>query len=196
MTENAVSIGITMECIKGESWPTESFKSFVDAPGDLTEDSVYFICPAGHKFTLTKALSKGIFTPEQSQKIMESARKLKEEWKKNLSVHRASDYIPNKDLEPQNIPCVRCGKKALRYLRKNALCLECNADFYNYFEKYAYEAQYVMFSARGKAVDLIWENIFSRFMQNLPALDIEEMKNLLDQCRKEAKRIRTKSKRP
>jgi len=192
------TIGIIMRCLMEEEWPSESFKSYVRTRDDpITEESVLFTCPAGHKFTLKQALVKGIFTEEDANKLISQAKKLKEQCTGNRA-WQASDYIPSKEIAALNIPCVRCGEKAewspkgLKDMVKRkrlALCLKCRADWGNYDNKESFN-----FLTWGKASDLFWEAIFGRFINNLPALDRSGAEKLLIECRKKVREI--SSRRP
>lgn len=60
---------------KGEEWPTESYKSYISAGAKvITHEDITFTCPAGHTFTLKKAVERGMFTPEEAFKMMALAQ--------------------------------------------------------------------------------------------------------------------------
>lgn len=68
-------IPLAMRCpVKGEEWPSESFKAFL-APNSKAQtcENIALVCPAGHKFTLARAVQKGMFTADQAKKIVTAA---------------------------------------------------------------------------------------------------------------------------
>ncbi|KKK96505.1 hypothetical protein LCGC14_2662070 [marine sediment metagenome] len=71
---------LTLRCPWGEEWPGLSFKSLVALKEDIqTHDTITWLCPAGHSFTLKKAVKTGMFTPEQAlTMIAEAQRRLPE----------------------------------------------------------------------------------------------------------------------
>lgn len=183
---------IIIQCIKGEEWPVTGFKSFIEVKDDpITEDSITFHCPAGHKFTLKQALSKDIFSEEQAQKILNHARKQKKEYQeRDWSICRASDFLPDKELTVFKLPCVRCGKTAQRRLigASKVLCLECYADWFNYDKN----THNILDRTWGKPYKLLWEILFDRFLKNMPVLEVSKAEALLKECRKKARRIPSK----
>ena len=67
----------TMKCPsrRGEEWPTSSFKAhFLIKEKVQTHNTITFECPAGHTFSLKKAVEKGMFTQEQALKIIAQAQ--------------------------------------------------------------------------------------------------------------------------
>jgi hypothetical protein len=67
-----------MRCPRGEKWPTESFKSYIDSGAEVqTYETITFVCPAGHSFKLKRAVATKMFTAEQAQRIIAAAGKLK-----------------------------------------------------------------------------------------------------------------------
>jgi len=68
---------MTLICpVGGEEWPTDSYKSVIDLHADpLQYRNVHFRCPASHSFTLRKAVSSGMLTKEQGEKVFELAKK-------------------------------------------------------------------------------------------------------------------------
>ena len=71
---------LTLRCPKGEEWPTTSFISTIAVKEDIqTHDTISWLCPAGHSFTLKRAVETGMFTPEQAlTMIAEAQRRLPE----------------------------------------------------------------------------------------------------------------------
>lgn len=70
-----VGLPVILRCPRGEEWPAESFKSTVEYEKKVqTHDTIHFLCPAGHVFTLRRAVEKGMFTPEQGLKLIASAQ--------------------------------------------------------------------------------------------------------------------------
>jgi hypothetical protein len=60
---------------RGEEWPADSFKSYVSTDVKfITHDEISFTCPAGHTFTLRKAVQKGMFTPEEALRMIAKAQ--------------------------------------------------------------------------------------------------------------------------
>lgn len=188
------TLGITMKCIKGEVWPTTEFKCFVQATDDpLTQKSITFHCPINHKFTLEQAIQQNIFTPEQAQKILNSAKKSQKEFQnRDWSVFQPSDFLENKEVMAAKLSCVKCGKPAKRVLGKReewekfALCFECLAAWHNY-DKKTFD---LLDKTHGRPWNLFWEAIFKRFLKNLPSLDQSGAEKLLEECRKIAKKSR------
>lgn len=182
---------VTMRCIKGEEWPAESFKSFVDTDSQtISEESVIFLCPKNHKFNLKEALSKDIFSRGQAQKIMAKAVELYADQRRRSKTHLPSDYLPNRGVVEKNIPCDGCGKKAQQPHHVMFLCLDCMAAFENYLEKYLEEegVYSVMYDRWGKANDLLWRKIFNRYMESMSPLGKQEMEDLFRQCKKEVRK--------
>jgi len=69
-----------LKCPRGEEWPATSFKSYVHIDQKVqTHDTIDMTCPAGHKFTLKKAVEKGMFTQEQAFKIIASAQRARDD---------------------------------------------------------------------------------------------------------------------
>lgn len=89
-------IPVILRCPRGDEWPAESFTTTMDFKAKVqTHETIRVICPAGHGFTLKKAVEKGMFTPDQALKIIaeaqrrlpearKKARRLTREWKKEL----------------------------------------------------------------------------------------------------------------
>jgi hypothetical protein len=66
-----------MKCpVGGEEWPAMSYKSLIDLYADKFQyRNIHFSCPAGHDFTLRKAVNSGMFTQEQGKRIFEIAKR-------------------------------------------------------------------------------------------------------------------------
>lgn len=95
-----------LRCPRGEEWPSESFKSSLDYRGNVvTHDSIHIWCPAGHEFTLKKAVEKGMLTPEEGLKIIASAQKQLPELRKEAQrIKRANPgffKVTPREKEPQ-----------------------------------------------------------------------------------------------
>lgn len=64
----------TLRCPRGDEWPVNLFVCLVDTRETIQGyDTITFLCPAGHKFTLRKAMKTKMFTPDQAQRIIKSA---------------------------------------------------------------------------------------------------------------------------
>lgn len=187
-------------CVKGDQWPTTSFQSFIEAAHNpLTEDSVVFICPAGHRFTLRQALKKGIFTQEQGKKLMAGAKKQKEEYFDKGGNFRwpASSTIPTKEIESMDLYCVRCNEEAkfvvpgvIRHEEQGrwqefALCLQCAADFANWDKGEAFGSLYNRLHPRKRY--FLWKEVFRRFCRGESPLDFDETEKLLQGYHKQIK---------
>ena len=71
---------------RGEEWPAESFKSYVSAKAKvITHEDITWLCPAGHTFTLKKAVEKGMFTPDEALKMIALAQKELPEAKRQVA---------------------------------------------------------------------------------------------------------------
>jgi len=71
---------LTLKCPRGEEWPATSFKSYVHIKEKVqSHDTITFECPAGHTFSLKKAVGKGIFTQEQAFKIIAQAQRARDD---------------------------------------------------------------------------------------------------------------------
>ena len=71
---------LTLKCPRGEEWPATSFKSYVHIKEKVqSHDTITFECPAGHKFSLKKAVEKGMFNQEQALKIIASAQRARDD---------------------------------------------------------------------------------------------------------------------
>jgi len=182
---------IIIRCIKGEEWPITGYKSFIQVQDNpLTEKSITFTCPVGHKFTLEQALLKGIFTQGRAQKILDYAKKQKSKYQeRDWLVWQASDLLPDEKVVSLNLSCVRCGKTAQRRTGKLALCLECCAAWFNYEKGKAFS---LLDKTHGKPHDLLWGSIFDRFLKGLPSLDSSAAEKLLEDCRNIARKSRSK----
>ena len=67
---------LTLRCPRGEEWPATVFKSFTDIKGKVqTHETITFMCPAGHSFSLKKAVESKMFTPEQALMILAEAQR-------------------------------------------------------------------------------------------------------------------------
>ncbi len=188
---------ITLKCIKGEEWPLESFRAVVDTNIPFSEESVIFNCPKYHKFNLKEALSHGIFTSDQAEKIMAQAKKTCDELVTNSKIHLPSEYLPSKEVTAQNLHCDGCGKKAQRRHRNKVLCLDCMAAFDNYLEKYEENdgAWEVLYGHWGGATLLFWEKLFARYVASLPPLGKTELEELFLQCKKEVRSVHNKKRK-
>ncbi|KKL07303.1 hypothetical protein LCGC14_2587360 [marine sediment metagenome] len=63
--------GVIRQCPRGEEWPLTSFTSYVNTKVKFqTHDTITFSCPAGHTFTLMKAVEKKVFTPDEALKMI------------------------------------------------------------------------------------------------------------------------------
>lgn len=186
---------LTMRCAKGgEEWPTLSYQMTARTDGPVTGKSVIFICPGHHQFTLEEALSKGIFTQEEAKDCIarceEAAVKARAE-RNRPDV--ASDYLSNEEVAKANLPCVKCGKKALwgdPANPKTVLCLDCRAGWHNYDHKGASE---VMDHTSGKPWNMLWRVLFERFLKDLPAPDREEAEKLLSEFRKQSRQTKRRT---
>ena len=95
---------LTLRCPWGEEWPGPSFISTVTLKEDIqTHDTINWLCPAGHSFTLKKAVKTGMFTPEQAlTMIAEAQRRLPEarkEAKRLLRSFREGRRQPRKAIK-------------------------------------------------------------------------------------------------
>ena len=73
------AVPATLKCPRGEEWPATSFKSYVGFKEKVqSHDTITFGCPAGHTFTLKKAVEKGMFTQEQALKIIAAAQRTRD----------------------------------------------------------------------------------------------------------------------
>ena len=72
-------VPLTLKCPRGEEWPASGFKSFVNIKEEMTYDAITFTCPAGHTFTLKRAVKTGMFTEEEAQKILKAAQAIARE---------------------------------------------------------------------------------------------------------------------
>lgn len=89
-------IPIILRCPRGEEWPAESFTNTVEYKERIqSQDTIRFICPLGHCYTVRQLVQKKTLTPEQALDIIaeaqrrlpearEKARRLTREWKKGL----------------------------------------------------------------------------------------------------------------
>ncbi|MFA5355142.1 MAG: hypothetical protein WC302_00165 [Candidatus Paceibacterota bacterium] len=179
-----MTIEMNMKCIKGETWPIASFKSYVNTNSEIVSlESVIFHCPRGHKYTLDQALKKNLIPSDWVQKILSQAQKIKA---KAEGPCEASDFTPDKKIASYNLPCIKCGGKAEFAIRqpktkeeasKTCLCLKCRAAWHNY------DAHFEIMTW-GKASELFWMNIFERFIEGLPPLSLEASRDLLESFRK------------
>jgi len=67
-------------CPSGHTLPDKEFHSYVDLKTDMEEDMVIFSCSGGkrgHGFTLRKALKSKMFTPEEGQKLIRTAKEVR-----------------------------------------------------------------------------------------------------------------------
>lgn len=201
ITENQDSVPLTLHCVKGEEWPTTSFLSYIEAlHNPLTEDSVVFTCPANHRFTLKQALKKGIFTPEQGEKLMTEAKKQKEKYYNSEGrwISQPSNIVPTKEIEGLGLFCIRCNEAVAQFVASGiilhedkkrwqefALCLQCAADWSNYDKGEAFR---LLFDRTyGRPRHLFWQAVFKRFCQGEPSLNQAEAEKLLEDCRRQAK---------
>lgn len=179
---------ITTFCIKGEVWPTQLFKSYLSGDGDpVTENSVHFICPAEHSFTLKQAVKAGIFSEEQSKRILATARETQERRKEEIKKPFKYDegfFLPNNEVVALNLPCVKCGKRpAQRKGDEVVFCLKCYADWCNYVRLGP------LHSTWGKPSELAWKTVLDMFLKDMPAPTADELKKLIEECRKKARGI-------
>ncbi len=71
---------LTLKCPRGEEWPAMSFKSCVHIKEKVqSHDTITFECPAGHTFSLKKAVEKGMFNQEQALKIIAGAQRARDD---------------------------------------------------------------------------------------------------------------------
>jgi len=64
----------TLRCPRGDEWPVNLIQCLVDLRATIqTYDTITFLCPAGHKFTLGTAVKAKTFTPDQAETIIASA---------------------------------------------------------------------------------------------------------------------------
>ena len=89
---------LTLRCPRGEEWPTTSFTQTIAYKEDIqTHDTILFYCPAGHDFTLKRAVKAGMFTPEQAlTMIAEAQRRLPETRKEAKRLMREFRRPPRK----------------------------------------------------------------------------------------------------
>ena len=150
LQEDIGNLGITMRCIRGEEWPTASFRSLLDLKGnEVTEDAITLHCPVGHSFTLQQAVAKGIFPEDVRMRVLALAKQQFPQMKKELEEReregwraRPSSYIPNAEVVAKGWPCVKCHKPAqwapftprggTQRNENRALCLECKASWENF----------------------------------------------------------------
>jgi hypothetical protein len=67
----AQGIPVILKCIKGEEWPLTSYITHVSFKEDVqSHDTITFICPLYHQFTLKRAVKAKILTPELAVKII------------------------------------------------------------------------------------------------------------------------------
>ena len=95
MKSTGVELGLTLRCPRGEEWPATSFKSFVDSKVKVqTHETITFLCPAGHEFTLLRAVKSGMLMPDHALKVLaEAERQLpaaREEAKRSLREFKRS----------------------------------------------------------------------------------------------------------
>ena len=95
---------LTLKCPRGEEWPGTSFISTVALKENVqTHDTINWLCPAGHSFTLKRAVQTGMFTPEQALiMIAEAQRRLPEarkEAKRLLRSFRGGRRQPRKAIK-------------------------------------------------------------------------------------------------
>jgi hypothetical protein len=84
MPKKAETLPLIMKCpIGGEEWPATSYKSTYDTiPEKFTGKCMKFQCPGDHFFTLTKAVSTGMLTKAQGNRLIRIGRKEVEEYRK------------------------------------------------------------------------------------------------------------------
>jgi len=75
-----VEVDLILRCpIGGEDWPITSYKSVVDATKEVQRlGTIHLWCPAGHCFTLSRALRGKMFTKQQAENILAYAQRLVE----------------------------------------------------------------------------------------------------------------------
>ena len=95
---------LTLRCPWGEEWPGPSFISTVTLKEDIqTHDTINWLCPAGHSFTLKKAVKTGMFTPEQALTMIAEAQRClpeaRKEAKKLMRSFREGRRQPRKAIK-------------------------------------------------------------------------------------------------
>lgn len=79
-TEKMDQIPLTLKCpVGGEEWPATSYKSWIDATSEVQRPgTIHIYCPAGHSFTLAKAMrgKEKMFTRKQATNLVANAQRL------------------------------------------------------------------------------------------------------------------------
>lgn len=204
-------LGITLQCIRGEEWPTTSFSYLLDLKQETVgPGSITFSCPMRHSFTLEQALNKGLYTSDMGERILARARLEFAEAKKTYEQRkregwrvRPSDLIPNQEVVAKGWSCVKCGNPAQASLddpptQSLVICNGCRAAWTNFH--YDHRAAFgVFYGTRGRPYELFRGLMWRKFLNNEGGIPTEaQAKELLVEFRKQAQqesRERARAKR-